>query len=112
MTDRYKYDRSLEESYCIKPYVASVNSDYPLDSILWAVYVKVPKDYSDGIHNWLCLPADDAEAEYKWYPNGSSSDTYVDALRRIREDMIPPARAQKKVANVTIYAPFPDEVMM
>lgn len=110
MTDRYKYDHSLEESYCIKPRVASSDSDYPLDSILWAVYMKVPKDYISGIHNFACHPADDAEAEYKWYPRGSSHDTYGDALRCIREDMIPPARAHKKVANVTIYAPFPDTV--
>jgi hypothetical protein len=100
----------LEESYCIKPYVASTDDSDFQDPILWAVYVKVPKDYISGVNNWACVFADDAEAEYKWYPCGSSSDTYVDALRRIREDMIFPARAQKKVANVTIYAPFPDTV--
>ena len=113
MTDRYKYDLSLEENYCIKPFVTNADSpDFPMDSIRWTVFAKVPKDYISGVNNWACVSADDADAEYKWYPRGSSSDSYGDALRRIREDMIPPARAHKKVANVTIYAPFPDEVVL
>jgi hypothetical protein len=106
----YKYDRSLEESYCIKPVWMGPKWH-------WRIYLKIEKlREPTGMHRFNVgnFKSDPEDADYDWIFRGPAdmcdAETYEQALAYLRENIIAPRIERKRYDDVIIYAPFPEHL--
>lgn len=107
MTDGFKYDPGLEESYCIKP-------TWSGGAWHWFVYLKANKQLLTAYTSrgyYEKFNGDPEDADYVWVPRGpdnSNTETYEQALAWLRKEYIEPRIERQRLANVIIHGPFPE----